>query len=358
MKELLRLPGMIDAHVHLRDFQESHKEDWVTGTSAALAGGVVGVLDMPNSSPPVVDLETLQAKKKRSVESALCDFGFYLGATEKNFSGSCEVSESVFGLKMYLNLTHGPLLLENETALINHFVNWPKRKLILVHAEDENVRKTIKFVKEFQRPVHFCHVSSKREIELIREAKEARLPVTCEVTPHHLFLTLDDEKALGNFARMKPPLRRNEDVDALWSNLNLGVVDIIASDHAPHTKEDKLSGEFPFGVPGLETTLPLLLTAVAKDKLSLSRLIQLTAENPAKIFGIKAPRSFIEVDISSDWIIDNSKLFTKCGWSPFAGVKVRAKIQKVVIRGKTVFEDGEILAERGSGKELEHDTEK
>lgn len=354
MKELLRLPGMIDAHVHLRDFAESDKEDWKTGTAAALAGGVVGVLDMPNNKPSVISQESLTEKARRAKEFALCDFGFHFGATEKNFLHKIEITQNVFGLKMYLNVTHGDLLLEENSAIVNHFVNWPKRKLILVHAEEEMVGKVLELVAQFHRPVHFCHISTKGEVELIREAKEARLPVTCEVTPHHLFLTREAEYDLGSFAKMKPPLGRASDVDALWRNLNLGVVDIIASDHAPHTKEEKLSDKPPFGVPGLETTIPLLLTAVAKDKLSLSRLVQLTAENPAKIFGIKAPRSFIEVDISSDWIIDNSKLFTKCGWSPFVGKKVSAKIQKVVIRGKTVFEDGEILAAPGFGKELEY----
>lgn len=342
---------MVDVHVHLRDFEEADKEDWQTGTAAALAGGVIGVLDMPNNHPPIIDSQTLSAKRGRARNSALCDYGFYLGATAENFSSAPEVAEVVFGLKMYLNITHGPLLIENQEVIRGHFEAWPNKKPILVHAEGDAFRVVLSLLRENPRPVHFCHLSQEKEIEQIREAKEERLPVTCEVTPHHLFLTDEDERALGPFGRMKPPLRGAKDVDALWRNLE--VVDVVASDHAPHTKGEKLSAIPPFGVPGLETTLPLLLTAVSEGRLTLERVVELTSINPARIFGIQAmAESYIEADISREWTIEESSLRTKSGWSPFSGAKVTARIHRVILRGRKVFEDGEVLAKPGFGREF------
>ena len=197
--------------------------------------------------------------------------------------------------------------------------------------------------------LHICHISSEIEFQAIINAKKKGYKVTCGVTPHHLFLTIDDEKKLGPFGMMKPSLKTKKDVNFIWKNLNY--IDVIESDHAPHTIEEKNSGKMPFGVPGLETTLSLLLTAVSKKRLTLEKLIELCFKNPKKIFNIKTDENtFVEVDDKEEYIIDNKNLKTKCGWSPFVGWKVKGKIKRVYIRGKKVFEDDNILVKLGFGK--------
>lgn len=347
----MRLPGLIDAHVHLRDPGETHKEDFSSGTSAALAGGVVTLIDMPNNREPITNFRRLEKKRRMTRSKAVCDYGFYFGAARGNFRDYGEaVLKKVFGLKMYLDQTHGPLLLSQE-EIAEHLRHWPIEKPLLVHAEGGTVGLILNMIKAFPRRVHFCHLSLEEEVEQIKAAKEAGLPITCEVTPHHLFLADKDEKVLGPFARMKPPLRTAKDVDALWRNLD--VIDIVASDHAPHTKEEKLSGNPPFGVPGVETTLPLLLTAVYQEKLSLERLIELVSINPARIFGLRQDKTtYIEVNLQESYVIKNSDLWTKCGWSPFEGKRVIGRVERVFLRGQKVYEGGKVLVKPGFGKEI------
>jgi carbamoyl-phosphate synthase/aspartate carbamoyltransferase/dihydroorotase len=181
------------------------------------------------------------------------------------------------------------------------------------------------------------------------EAKKKSYPVTCGATPHHLFLNTDDQQKLGPLGLMKPNLRPQSEVDFFWKHVQ--EIDIIESDHAPHTLEEKQSDKPPFGVPGLETTLPLLLTAVSENKLSIDDIKRLCHDGPAKIFGIKTDdQTYVEVDENEVWVLENEKLFTKCKWSPFAGRRMKGKVKKVVLHGKTVFENGKILAKAGSGK--------
>lgn len=351
MKETLRIPGLIDPHVHLRDPGATHKEDFYTGTCAALAGGVTTVLDMPNNPRPTITLEALEEKRQSAVGQIVCDVGFHFGATHHNFSDYRKIINQVYGLKIYLDSTHGSLLVDTLDGLINSFKHWNGSTPIVVHAEDSSVAKVIGLVATYRKPTHFCHISSASEIQLLRRAKQQSLPVTCEITPHHLFLTQDDEKDLGPFGLMKPSLKTSKDVDALWSNLD--IVDIIASDHAPHTLEEKKSSQPPFGVPGLETTLPLMLTAVAQGRLTLERLIELTHTNPARIFDLKNNQgTYVELDLNESYVFENKDLKTKCGWTPFAGKRVQGRIRRVFLRGQMVFENGQILAEKGTGRVL------
>ncbi len=352
-KEILQIPGMIDTHVHLRDPGATEKEDLFTGTRAALAGGVTAVLDMPNNPKPTVDQEALREKISIAERKAVCDYGFYLGANQNNFGEHRKIANEVWGLKIYLDSTHGSLLVNDPLTLKRHFEFWPGEKPICVHAEDSSVTTVLGLVTIYEKRVHFCHISQASEIILIKDAKRKKLPVTCEVTPHHLFLTEEDEKALGPFGKMKPPLRTKKDQEALWQAINQGVVDTIASDHAPHTKEEKLGDKSPFGVPGLETTLPLLLTAVAQGKLSLERLVELTSTNPVRIFGLNRIRNdWIEVDVKESYLIENSNLRTKCGWSPFEGKRVSARVRRVFLREQAIFADGEILVQPGFGQRI------
>jgi len=339
---LLKLPGMIDVHVHLREPGATHKEDFSTGTAAALAGGVVVVLDMPNNTPPIVDKRSLEYKKRLAARKALCPIGFYIGAAEDNASQCAALAGEVVGLKIYLNQTYGPLRMRNLLALMSHFRQWPSHKPIALHSEGAFLAVAIALSHLYDRPVHICHISRREEILLIREAKKQGVKVTCEVTPHHLFLTQADAKSLGSFAYMKPTLGSEEDRAALWDNL--AFIDIVASDHAPHTREEKESPDPPPGVPGLETTLPLLLTAVHEGKLTIERLLELTFYNPARIFGITPPPdTWIEVDPDACYVISSTGLKTKCGWTPFEGMKVRGRVRRVCLRGHRVFQDGELL---------------
>lgn len=350
-ERLLKLPSLIDSHVHLRDPGATQKEDFLTGTSAALAGGVTRVLDMPNNPQPTVTREALSQKTQIIKEKAVCDYGFYFGADQNNFSEIKKVVNEVCGLKIYLDSTHGPLLIDNLKTLTEHFKVWPGSKPICVHAEDLSVAKVLGLVTVYRKPVHFCHISQESEISLIKKAKEKGLPVTCEVTPHHLFLIQDDESTLGAFGKMKPPLRAKKDQKALWKAINEGVIDTIGSDHAPHTKEEKLSANPPYGVPGIETMLPLLLSAVSEKRLTLEKLVELTSTNPAKIFGLKPDSSsWVEIDVNKSYTIENSNLKTKCGWSPFDGMRVTGKVKRVFLRGQKVYENEKVLVKPGFGQ--------
>lgn len=358
---MITLPGLIDVHVHLRTPGQTHKEDFLTGTSAALAGGFTTVLDMPNNKIPITTEALLNEKIKLASEQALCDIGFHFGSVGSNQGdkrverpfGSLgdnleefqKVKDKVMGLKLYLNETTGNFLINTET-LKKIFKTW-SGNIILVHAEDDAVSEVIKNVRETKNPAHFCHISLQSDLEQIMVAKEKGLPVTCGITPHHLFLTQKDAEKLGAYGKMKPYLKSEKDVEFLWNNLDY--IDVIESDHAPHTKEEKDSENPPFGVPGLETTLPLLLTAVYEKKLKMENIIRLCHDNPKKIFKIPDQDSVVEIDPDEEYEINNSDLFTKCGWTPFTGKKMYGRIKKVTLRGKNVFEDGKILAEPGSG---------
>lgn len=348
MPKIIRLPGLIDVHVHLREPGATQKEDFSTGTKAAIAGGFTQVLDMPNNPTPTISAESLQEKIKLATGKIYCDVGFHFGASPKSIQYFQEVSGKVFGLKVYMNQTTGDLLMEDDQTLEYVFSSWPKGKPVLVHAEDETLQKAIALAKKFDNKLHVCHVSLKNEVEQIRAAKTEGLDISCEVTCHHLFLTEEDVKRLGGFGIMKPPLASYQDQQALWQGITEGVIDIIGSDHAPHTKEEKMGEKPVFGVPGLETSLPLLLTAVNDGRLTIDKLIELTSANPRKIFGIPdQSETFVEVDPTIRYTLNAERLYTKCGWTPFVGVKVTGKVKKVVLRGQIVYDGQNVFGPYG-----------
>ena len=332
---LLRLPGLIDVHVHLRDPGQTYKEDMRSGTMAALAGGFTTILDMPNNKKPVTTMVRLKEKINLAKKKAGCDVGFYAGSLGNNLGELMKMEPYVYGLKLYLNKTSGNFIINTE-KLKKIFSAWKSKKPILVHAESNVIGSVILLAKEMNKRLHVCHVSSRLELKEVMKAKKKRWPVTCGVTPHHLFLTQSAEKKLGPFGLMKPTLKKKSDVDFLWKNFKY--IDVIESDHAPHTIMEKKSAKPPYGVPGLETTLPLLLTAVSDRKLTIKKLKQLCFDNPKKIFNIKTDENtYIEVDERKEWVVDNKKLMTKCGWSPFHGWKVKGKVTQVFINGKKVL---------------------
>jgi dihydroorotase-like cyclic amidohydrolase len=345
-----RLPGLIDIHVHLRDPGGTQKEDFSSGTAAALAGGFVAVLDMPNNTPPVVDPSTLTRKIDIASRKAQCDYAFYAGASTGNAAEPL-TDPHVVGLKMYLNETYGPLHVASLPLLMEHFRSWPRHKPIAAHAEGISTAVVIGLAQLYDRSAHICHVSRRSQIELVRKAKEQGVRITCEVTPHHLFLDEDDVPSLGGLAYMKPELGTREDRQALWDNLE--IVDAVASDHAPHTLEEKKGDSPPPGVPGLETTLPLLLNAVHEGRLTLERLVELLHDGPARVMHVRPPdESYTEVDLQDRWVIKGADLQTRCGWTPFEGLAVRGRVQAVYLRGGRAYGPEGVLAAPGSGRPL------
>lgn len=349
----IKIPSVIDPHVHLREPGATQKEDFYTGTLAALAGGVTTVIDMPNNPTPTTSVAALKKKIDLAAKKALCSLLFYFGADNKNWDKFStlkreKVKQSLKGLKIYMDHTTGPLLVEELEVLKNHFKFWPEKLPILVHAEGATILKAIQLATMYEKRLHLCHLSQAAELEVIKWAKKKGVNLTCEVTPHHLFLNQSNEKVLGSLGMMRPPLATKADNQALWQGLVSGLIDCLATDHAPHTLKEKRSKNSPNGVPGLETMLPLMLTAVNQKRLTLKRLIELISENPAKIFDIKQDKgTFTEVDMSKKWTIKNSDLKTKCGWVPFNGWKVKGKVISVYLKGRKVFENGKLLVETG-----------
>lgn len=344
----IKLPGLIDAHVHFRDPGQTEKEDFLTGTTAALFGGITTVLDMPNNKIPIVSLALLKEKIKNAKRKIVCDVGFYAGTLGEDTDQLSLMEPYVFGLKLYFNHTTGNFIIDKKSGK-ELFLSWKSNKPILVHAEEDILPAILKLVEETGRRVHICHVSNKEQLRLIIGAKEKKLPVTCGVTSHHLFLNENDLPVLQSFGLMKPRLGSKTDQNFLWENLSY--IDILESDHAPHTVSEKNTASPPFGVPGVETTLPLLLTSVAEKRLSLKRLVELCFENPKNIFSIETnTHTWIEIDPREEYSIDNKNLKTKCGWIPFHGWRVKGKLKKVVMRGVTVIENDRLLINPGFGK--------
>ena len=333
---MIALPGLIDPHVHLRTPGQTHKENLDTGTRAALAGGFTRVLDMPNTSPPIVDAAALEKKLAQIRRMAHCDVGQFLGASAGNVEKAPGTAERAVGLKLYLGQTHGPLLIDDLPTALAHIRRWPG--VVAVHAEGWQLAAVIGMARLLGRHIHCCHISRRWESELIRAARQGGAPVTCEVTPHHLWLTADDAGRLGPLGYMKPTLGTTADRDALWANLD--VVDCVASDHAPHTLEEKSGADPPPGVPGLETTLPLMLTAVREGRLSLERMIELLHSGPRRVYGLPGQaETEVQVDPDTRWVLGEEPLYTRCGWTPFAGMTVWGRVRAVILRGRRVLVD-------------------
>ncbi|CAM2704180.1 unnamed protein product [Rotaria socialis] len=357
---LIRLPGLIDCHVHLREPGDEHKEDIVSGTGSALAGGITMVLAMPNTKPALTNETVLEMTEKLYEKKALCDYGLFMGASIDNAKAVVDIAHRCVGLKMYLNTTFGDLKLDNMESWMKHFETWPPNIPIVAHAENQTVASILCLAEIYSRSVHIAHVARRDEILLIRAAKNKGLLVTCEVTPHHLFLHRDNIqnilKAHGNmkgFCHVKPELQTSDDCKALWDNMD--VIDCIATDHAPHTLDEKSNKENPPpGFSGLQTVLPLLLTAVHDGKLTMDQLIEKMYTNPKRIFNLpdQGDDTFIEVDMERRSTVDDKSLFTKAAWTPFIGMMLRGSVHRVVLRGEVVFVDGQVLAEQGTGRNI------
>jgi len=393
LKKHITLPGMIDCHVHLRDQQLAYKEDFHSGTAAAAAGGVTTVIDMPNNKPVTMDVFSLKERMKLAEKHALVNVAFN-SAFPTSVEEIAEIVEAgAVGFKAYLSSRIGGIEVDDDELLRAAFHEAAAKGVpVLVHAEDretieagkkkmetkgqndvgaylvahspkaeaKSIKRVLELVKKSGVHVHFCHVSSKVGLDAILLGKKAGLSVTCEVTPHNLILSSGQYRNSGFFALTDPTLRTQEDISALWSALKHGFIDVIASDHAPHAFEEKNVNsvwEAKPGVPGLETTLSLLLTKVNEGRLSFAELVRLTAEEPARIFHL-SKRGVLEegnwadlvvVDIKKKYKVDSGSFLSKAKYSPFDGMWVKGKVQKTFVNGCLLMDEGEIVAEHGVG---------
>jgi carbamoyl-phosphate synthase/aspartate carbamoyltransferase/dihydroorotase len=348
----MRIPGLIDPHVHMREPGGEQKEDWDSGTSAALAGGVTMLLAMPNTRPSITDRDTLRVALTAASGKARCDYAQFLGAGSDNLKAASKLASYAAGLKMYLDQTFGTLKLNDMEDWLGHFQNWPASSPLCVHAEGPSLATAILLAELSGRPVHLCHISLRSEILLIKAAKAKGIPVTCEVTPHHLFLSQNDIPVIGpGRSEVRPRLATRADVQALWDNLDC--IDCFATDHAPHTLAEKDGENPPPGFPGLESALPLYLTAMAEGRLTLDDIIQRCVTNPRRIFHLpEQPDTFVEIDPSAKWTFSAANTFTRCNWSPFEGHLLIGRVLAVTLRGETVYKNGEILAKPGFGRNI------
>lgn len=392
----LALPGLIDSHVHLRDQQLAYKEDFTSGTSAAAAGGVTTVIDMPNNSPVTMSTETLRERMRAAESRVLINVGFNSALPTETKEIENITRLGAVGFKMYLQQQIGGVNVDDDEALLNAFEAVQKSgKPVCVHAEDRSTiqeaerklkaegkhdiaaflkahpataeKKAVKRITDVAGKAcvhtHICHVSSSMGLKQALAARHAGNNVTCEVTPHHLLLTTKHLKKLGNTALELPPLRTNRDVNALWKSLNAGAIDTIASDHAPHSWKEKTAEsvwDVKPGIAGLETMLPLMLTEVNRTRLTLRQLVGLACHNPSRIFGFRDRGTLNQgcfgditvVDMKKEYRIDASKFHSKAKFSPFDGWKVKGAPIKTFVNGRLVMDEGEIVAEPGIGRLL------
>jgi carbamoyl-phosphate synthase/aspartate carbamoyltransferase/dihydroorotase len=256
---------------------------------------------------------------------------------------------------MYCDQTTGDLLLAEAADRRRHLLAWQSAtdKPVAVHAEGATVEALLTLVRELRVRVHFCHISSADEIALLRSAKQDGLPISVGVTPHHLYLTAADAARLGPYGLVKPALKTEADQAALWAGIGDGTVDVVESDHAPHTRAEKGSASPPYGLPGLETTLPLLLLATREGRITVERLIDLVSVGPRRIFGLQAPaETDTLLDPEATWVVTDADLLTSPGWSPFHGMRVWGRVREVRIRGVVAFDGERVLAAPGGGRDL------
>ncbi len=377
------LPGVIDSQVHFREPGMEHKEDIATGTRAAVLGGVTSVLEMPNTSPPTTSAEALADKLARAQGRAWCDIAFFIGATRENAAELAELERlpGAAGVKLFMGSSTGNLLVPDDESIFRVLAGGERR--VAVHAEDEArlkarralvgpdasvhlhpvwrdeetaltaSRRLVALAREAGRPVHVLHVTTAEEMDLLAEHKDL---VSVEVTPQHLtFSAPDCYDRLGAYAQMNPPIREGRHRDALWRAVARGVVDVIGSDHAPHSRaeKDRPYPETPSGMPGVQTLVPVMLDHVNAGRLTLERFVELVCAGPARVYGIEGKGRLAEgfdadltlVDLTARRRIENDWIASKCGWTPFAGKQVTGWPEATVVRGRIVMRDGEVLGE-------------
>lgn len=383
-KGLHVLPGVIDSQVHFREPGAEHKETLSHGSRAAVMGGVTAVFEMPNTSPLTTSAEALADKVARGRKGMFCDFAFYVGATRENVDelGALERLPGSAGIKVFMGSSTGNLLVDDEESLSRVIAAISRRAAF--HSEDEarlierqdirregdpashtdwrdpqaaliSTQRLVRLAHEHGKRVHVLHISTGEEMEFLAKHKDV---ASVEATPQHLTLTVPEAyQALGAKAQMNPPLRDAAHQKILWWGLNQGVVDVLGSDHAPHTLEEKAQSypASPSGMPGVQTLIPIMLDHVNSRKLSLERFVDLTSHGPQRIFGIACKgriaagydADFTIVDLAAKRTIEDDWIASKCGWTPFAGRSVTGWPKGTIIRGGRVMWEDEILGTPG-----------
>ncbi|KRB80901.1 dihydroorotase [Sphingomonas sp. Root710] len=386
------LPGVMDSQVHFREPGLEAKEDLESGSRAAVLGGITAVFEMPNTKPNTDSAEAVNDKLARAKNRMWCDHAFYVGATAENAEqlAELEMMPGTAGVKIFMGASTGSLLVAEDANLARVLRSGKRR--VAIHAEDEErmiarqgeriegdpsshpvwrddesallaTRRIIKLARETGRKIHILHITTPAELALIAQNKDI---ATCEVTPQHL--TLAGEEAypkLGTYAQMNPPIRSAAHRAGLWDYLRQGVPDVLGSDHAPHTIEEKAKPypASPSGMPGVQTLLPLMLNHVAEGRLTLQHLIELTSAGPQRVFGLRNKgrialgydADFTLVDLKARWTIEDSWLASRCGWSPFTDMQITGKPVATIIRGHQVMRDG-ALANAAIGEPVRFDS--
>ncbi len=384
------LPGVIDSQTHMREPGNTHKEDLESGTRAAVMGGITSVFEMPNTNPLTTTIAAMAEKVRLAREKAWCSFAFYVGGTKENAHELSELEnlEGCCGTKIFMGSSTGNLLASEDETIRKVLQNGTK--IVAVHAEDEPrlierfdlvkdgadvnqhpvwrdeetaikaTRRILRISKETGRNVHVLHITTGQEIDLLAEHKDH---VTVEITPQHLTLAAPNcYDEIGSLAQMNPPIREQHHQDKLWQAINNGVADIIGSDHAPHSLEEKNQAypKSPSGMPGVQTLVPIMLNHVNNGKLSLERLVDLVCHAPHRIFKLRSKgrlvvgydADFTIVDMNEKRIIKNEWIESKCGWTPYAGMEVKGWVNRTIINGQTImFKDS--LVQKPQAKPLE-----
>jgi len=365
----LVMPGVIDVHTHMREPGVTYKEDFATGSRACVKAGVTTFYDMPNTIPTTTTEENLLEKKKLASEKSIVNFGIHFGGSKNdNVEEIKKVlkNEEVNTVKIFMNVSTGEMLIEDDEILAKVFEN---SKLVLVHAENEMIDKAIELNKNYGSGLYVCHIPSAEEMKKVINAKKnsdvntKEHPVYAEVTPHHLFLNTEIRESTERnkmLLRMKPELREKSDNEFLWEAINRGEVDTIGTDHAPHLISEKLE-KITFGMPGVETSLALMINAYNEGKISLEMIQKLMCENPAKIMKIEKRGKLQEgyfadvivVDTKKEWIVGiDDTIESKCGWTPYENWRLKGKNIMTIVNGEVVYENGKINENVKSGKEV------
>jgi dihydroorotase len=376
-KGLHVLPGVIDTQVHFREPGNEHKEDLDSGSRAAVLGGVTAVFEMPNTNPPTTTRAAIEDKLARAKDRMHCDYAFYAGATPANVGALSELEKlpGVAGVKAFLGSSTGTLLLDGEEAILAALKSGRRR--MAVHSEDEarlkerkhlakqgdprthsvwrdeetarrSTERVLALARQAGRPLHVLHVTTAEELPLLAAARDI---ATVETTPQHLTLAAPEcYERLGTYAQMNPPIRDARHRDALWQAVREGLVDVIGSDHAPHTREEKnrTYPDTPSGMPGVQTLPTILLDHVNAGRMTLERFVDLTSAGAVRIFGIAGKGrialgydgDFTIVDLKKKQRIENKWIASKCGWTPFDGMETTGWSVATVIRGNIVMRDG------------------
>ena len=384
----LILPGIIDTQVHFREPGSTDREDLESGSRAAVLGGITSVFEMPNTNPPTSSLIEFEKKLNLAKNRMHCNYAFYFGATPENADQLSKLKDlkGCCGVKLFAGSSTGKLLVAKEEDIEK--VISSSDRVVSIHSEDEEIlnlrkkfikegdvhshpewrnnecamsstRRVVKIAERYNKQIHVLHVTTKEEVDFLAMHKKN---VTFEITPQHLTLYAPDcYDKLGTYAQMNPPIRKKEHYDRLWTAVKNSIVDVLGSDHAPHSKEDKTKKypASPSGMPGVQTILPIMLNHINNNKLSLKQLIELMCENPCKIFSIQNKGYIKEgfdadltvVDMNKKQIIKNELMATKCGWTPFHDMSIKGFPIATIINGEIVMSNGKIVIE-GFGQPL------